>query len=55
LEGNNTQVSEQGSRKVLYQKIVAAFPAGWLNSGQISREVSAMKKKHEKEAMEQEA
>ena len=55
LEGNNAQVSEQGSRKVLYQKvsgvclvsacktqlllqIVAAFPAGWLNSGQISRE-----------------
>ncbi|KAI9573444.1 hypothetical protein HD554DRAFT_871277 [Boletus coccyginus] len=54
LEGNNAQVSEQGSRKVLYQKIVAAFPTGWLNSGQISREVSAMKKKHEKEAMEQE-
>ncbi|KAF8553864.1 hypothetical protein OG21DRAFT_1509639 [Imleria badia] len=54
LEGNNAQVSEQGTRKVLYQKIVAAFPAGWLNSGQISREVSAMKKKHEKEAIEQE-
>ncbi|KAG8215144.1 hypothetical protein J3R82DRAFT_8634 [Butyriboletus roseoflavus] len=54
LEGNNAQVSEQGTRKVLYQKIVAAFPAGWLNSGQVSREVSAMKKKHEKEAMEQE-
>ncbi|KAH0833881.1 hypothetical protein J3R83DRAFT_11057 [Lanmaoa asiatica] len=54
LEGSNAQVSEQGTRKMLYQKIVAAFPAGWLNSGQISREVSAMKKKHEKEAMEQE-
>ncbi|KAG9308671.1 hypothetical protein JVU11DRAFT_11628 [Chiua virens] len=53
LEGHNTQVSEQGTRKVLYQKIVAAFPSGWLNSGQISREVSALKKKHEKEAMEQ--
>ncbi|KAH7882101.1 hypothetical protein F5I97DRAFT_1939569 [Phlebopus sp. FC_14] len=54
LEGSNAQVSEQGSRKVLYQKIVAAFPPGWLNSGQISREVSSMKKKFEKEAMEQE-
>ncbi|KAF9232902.1 hypothetical protein BU15DRAFT_90551 [Melanogaster broomeanus] len=50
LEGNNTQVSEQGSRKVLYQKIVAVFPSNWLNSGQISREVSSMKKKYEKEA-----
>ncbi|KAF8438377.1 hypothetical protein L210DRAFT_3404055 [Boletus edulis BED1] len=54
LEGNNAQVSEQGTRKILYQKIVAAFPSGWLNSGQISREVSAMKKKHEKETMEHE-
>ncbi|KIJ61712.1 hypothetical protein HYDPIDRAFT_176873 [Hydnomerulius pinastri MD-312] len=53
LEGNNAQVSEQGSRKMLYQKIVAAFPSGWLNSGQISREVSSMKKKYEKEAMDQ--
>ncbi|KIJ18050.1 hypothetical protein PAXINDRAFT_175314 [Paxillus involutus ATCC 200175] len=53
LDGSNAQVSEQGSRKVLYQKIVAAFPSGWLNSGQISREVSSMKKKYEKEAMEQ--
>ncbi|KAH7927982.1 hypothetical protein BV22DRAFT_1005738 [Leucogyrophana mollusca] len=55
LEGNNAQVSEQGSRKILYQKIVAAFPANWLNSGQISREVSSMKKKMEKEAMEHES
>ncbi|KAF9228200.1 hypothetical protein BS17DRAFT_773236 [Gyrodon lividus] len=55
LEGSNAQVSEQGSRKVLYQKIVAAFPSGWLNSGQISREVSSMKKKYEKEAMEQDS
>ena len=27
LEGNNTQVSEQGSRKVLYQKVSGARPA----------------------------
>ncbi|EIW76914.1 hypothetical protein CONPUDRAFT_130315 [Coniophora puteana RWD-64-598 SS2] len=54
LEGNNQIVSEQGTRKVLYQKIVASFPPGWLNSGQISRDVSAMKKKLEKEAMEAE-
>ena len=38
LEGANIQVSEQGSRKALYQKIVAAFPEGWMSSGQISRE-----------------
>ena len=38
LEGNTVQVSEQGLRKVLYQKIVAAFPDGWMNSGQISRD-----------------
>ncbi len=31
-------MSEQGSRKVLYQKIVAAFPEGWMSSGQISRD-----------------
>ncbi|OJA12665.1 hypothetical protein AZE42_08819 [Rhizopogon vesiculosus] len=55
LDGNNTLVSEQGSRKILYQKIVAAFPSGWLNSGQLSREVSSLKKKSEKEAMEQES
>ncbi|KAF8637549.1 hypothetical protein AX17_002756 [Amanita inopinata Kibby_2008] len=52
LEGSVIQVSEQGSRKVLYQKIVAAFPEGWMSSGQISRDVSSMKKKLEKEAME---
>ena len=33
-------------------QIVAAFPDGWLSSGQISREVSVMKKKYEKESME---
>jgi hypothetical protein len=32
------QVSEQGLRKMLYQKIVAAFPEGWMSSGQISRD-----------------
>ncbi|KAJ8590552.1 hypothetical protein M405DRAFT_766097 [Rhizopogon salebrosus TDB-379] len=55
LDGSNTLVSEQGSRKILYQKIVAAFPSGWLNSGQLSREVSSLKKKFEKETMEQES
>lgn len=54
LEGSVLQVSEQGLRKILYQKVVAAFPEGWMNSGQISRDVSAMKKKYEKEAMENE-
>ncbi|KAG5640685.1 hypothetical protein DXG03_007535 [Asterophora parasitica] len=54
LEGSVMLVSEQGLRKVLYQKIVAAFPEGWLSSGQISRDVSAMKKRFEKEAMEHE-
>ncbi|TFK73085.1 hypothetical protein BDN72DRAFT_762326 [Pluteus cervinus] len=53
LEGSVLQVSEQGLRKVLYQKIVAAFPEGWMSSGQISRDVSAMKKKFEKEAMDE--
>ncbi|KAH9942100.1 hypothetical protein B0H21DRAFT_824167 [Amylocystis lapponica] len=52
LEGTNQVVSDQGVRKNLYQKIVAAFPDGWLSSGQISREVSVMKKKYEKEVME---
>ncbi|KAG6331156.1 hypothetical protein ID866_7932 [Astraeus odoratus] len=49
LESTGQQVSEQGSRKALYQRIVAAFPKGWLNSGQISREVSAMKKRLERD------
>ena len=31
-------MSEQGLRKALYQKIVAAFPEGWMSSGQVSRE-----------------
>ncbi|KAI0651066.1 hypothetical protein C8Q79DRAFT_931211 [Trametes meyenii] len=52
LENNNQIVSDQGVRKTLYQKIVAAYPDGWLSSGQISREVSVMKKKYEKESME---
>ncbi|KAI0369519.1 hypothetical protein BV20DRAFT_967806 [Pilatotrama ljubarskyi] len=52
LEGLNQIVSDQGVRKNLYQRIVAAFPEGWLSSGQISREVSVMKKKYEKESME---
>lgn len=38
LEGTAAQVSEQGLRKNLYQKIVAAFPEGWMSSGQISRD-----------------
>ncbi|KAI0743003.1 hypothetical protein C8Q80DRAFT_1192020 [Daedaleopsis nitida] len=54
LEGSNTIVSDQGVRKSLYQKIVNAYPDGWLTSGQISREVSVMKKKYEKESMENE-
>lgn len=53
-ENSVIQVSEQGLRKVLYQKIVAAFPDGWMSSGQISRDVSAMKKRLEKEALENE-
>ncbi|KAJ7484553.1 hypothetical protein FB451DRAFT_1232851 [Mycena latifolia] len=53
LEGSVLQVSEQGLRKVLYQKILAVFPEGWMSSGQISRDVSAMKKKYEKEAQEE--
>ncbi|TCD65164.1 hypothetical protein EIP91_003020 [Steccherinum ochraceum] len=53
LEANHQTVSEQGFRKVLYQKIVLAFPDGWLSSGQISRDVSVMKKKYEKDAMEE--
>ncbi|CAK5272128.1 unnamed protein product [Mycena citricolor] len=53
LEGSVLQVSEQGLRKTLYQRIVNAFPEGWMSSGQISRDVSAMKKKLEKEAAEE--
>ncbi|KAK7062755.1 hypothetical protein VNI00_000244 [Paramarasmius palmivorus] len=53
LEGSVMQVSEQGLRKVLYQKMLACFPPGWMSTGQISRDVSAMKKKLEKE-LEQE-
>ena len=55
-------------RKVLYQKIIAAFPDGWVSSGQISRDgkpyithiwrpsnppsVSAIKKRLEREQAE---
>ncbi|KAJ7652209.1 hypothetical protein B0H17DRAFT_993937 [Mycena rosella] len=53
LEGSVLQVSEQGLRKVLYQKILAVFPEGWMSSGQISRDVSAMKKKYEKEVQDE--
>ncbi|KAF9028565.1 hypothetical protein BDZ89DRAFT_1133534 [Hymenopellis radicata] len=52
LENSIIQVSEQGLRKVLYQKIVAVFPEGWMSSGQISRDVSAIKKRLEKEQLE---
>ncbi|KAF9269548.1 hypothetical protein L218DRAFT_890165 [Marasmius fiardii PR-910] len=53
LEGSVMQVSEQGLRKVLYQKMLACFPMGWMSTGQISRDVSAMKKRLEKEQAEQ--
>ncbi|KAJ3890621.1 hypothetical protein GG344DRAFT_49080 [Lentinula edodes] len=53
LEGSVMQVSEQGLRKMLYQKIVSSFPPGWMSSGQISRDVSAMKKRLEKELAEE--
>ncbi|KIP05958.1 hypothetical protein PHLGIDRAFT_91452 [Phlebiopsis gigantea 11061_1 CR5-6] len=52
LENNHQIVSDQGVRKTLYQKIVACYPEGWLSSGQISREVSVMKKKYERDVME---
>ncbi|KAI4528387.1 hypothetical protein K525DRAFT_261582 [Schizophyllum commune Loenen D] len=52
LEGSVIQMSEQGMRKVLYQKIIAAFPDGWVSSGQISRDVSAIKKRLEREQAE---
>ncbi|GJJ11503.1 hypothetical protein Clacol_005736 [Clathrus columnatus] len=49
LEGIPDVVSEQGMRKGLYQKIIAAFPEGWMTSGNISRDISVIKKKHETE------
>ncbi|KLO15589.1 hypothetical protein SCHPADRAFT_927081 [Schizopora paradoxa] len=53
LEQLNAQtVSEQGMRKTLYQKVVQAFPEGWMSSGQISREVSVMKKRYEQQQQE---
>jgi len=51
-EKNIPTVSEQGMRKALYQKIVAAFPEGWMTSTAISREVSMLKKKYGKEQQE---
>ncbi|KAH7096892.1 hypothetical protein BKA62DRAFT_718208 [Auriculariales sp. MPI-PUGE-AT-0066] len=45
FENSAEQVSEQGQRKVLYQKIQAAFPDGWMNSSILSREVSLLKRK----------
>ncbi|KAF8591663.1 hypothetical protein K439DRAFT_779371 [Ramaria rubella] len=47
LEGIPDSVSEQGMRKGLYQKIIAVFPEGWMTSGNISRDISVIKKKHE--------
>ncbi|KAF8602224.1 hypothetical protein BDV93DRAFT_524242 [Ceratobasidium sp. AG-I] len=44
------KVSEQSLRKSLYQKIVVAFPEGWLTTNLISREVSEMKRKEKKVA-----
>ncbi|KAK7684447.1 hypothetical protein QCA50_012394 [Cerrena zonata] len=52
LEGSISVVSDQGARKGLYQKIVSVFPDGWLTTGQISRDVSVIKKKSEKEGDE---
>ncbi|KAF8522754.1 hypothetical protein BU17DRAFT_44466 [Hysterangium stoloniferum] len=49
LEGSPDSVSEQGMRKGLYQKIISAFPDGWMTSGNISRDISVIKKKHESE------
>lgn len=49
LEGIPDLVSEQGMRKGLYQKIISAFPEGWMTSGNISRDISVIKKKHESE------
>ncbi|KAH8832812.1 hypothetical protein DL96DRAFT_1583483 [Flagelloscypha sp. PMI_526] len=53
LENSITTISEQAARKGLYQRIVSSFPDGWMSSGQISRDVSAIKKKLEKEQAEQ--
>jgi len=50
---NAQTVSEQGMRKTLYQKIVQAFPESWMSSGQISREVSVMKKRYEQQQQEE--
>lgn len=44
-------VSEQGMRKLLYQKIQACFPENWMNTGILSREVSSLKKKQGRENM----
>ncbi|KAJ8509030.1 hypothetical protein ONZ45_g8761 [Pleurotus djamor] len=54
-ENSMATKSDQALRKSLYQKIVAAFPPGWMSSGQISREVSVMKKRLERETAENES
>ncbi|KAG8989182.1 hypothetical protein FRB94_010924 [Tulasnella sp. JGI-2019a] len=48
-EFQNT-ISDHSKKKELYAKIVAAFPDGWMNTGVISREISAMKAKLKKES-----
>jgi len=51
LENSAEQVSDQGMRKILYQRIQNCFPDGWMTTGILSREVSSLKKKHGREAM----
>ncbi|KAG8872276.1 hypothetical protein FRB97_007808 [Tulasnella sp. 331] len=48
-EFQNT-ITDHSKKKELYGKIVAAFPDGWMNTGVISREISAMKAKLKKES-----
>ncbi|KZV82788.1 hypothetical protein EXIGLDRAFT_843431 [Exidia glandulosa HHB12029] len=50
-ENVNEVVSEQGMRKILYQKIQSCFPDNWMNTGILSREVSSLKKKQGRENM----
>jgi len=49
FDGSTSNVSEQGLRKDLYKRIVLCFPDGWMQSTNISREVSMLKKKYTKE------
>ncbi|KZO91633.1 hypothetical protein CALVIDRAFT_568079 [Calocera viscosa TUFC12733] len=49
FDGSTSNVSEQGLRKDLYKRIVQCFPDGWMQSTNISREVSMLKKKYTKE------